>query len=58
MTPFQEFLDTQPSIGVLVGFDKRAAIVAGVIPNVATKWAALHAVYYGCLLYTSDAADE
>ncbi|AIL96680.1 HNH endonuclease signature motif containing protein [Corynebacterium ureicelerivorans] len=47
MTPFQKFLDTQPSIGVLVGFDKRAAIAAGVIPNVATKWAALHAVYYG-----------
>lgn len=47
MTPFQEFLDTQPTIRVLDGFDKRAAIAAGVMPNLASKWAAVHAVYYG-----------
>ena len=35
MTPFQEFLNTQPTIRVLEGFDKRAAIAAGVIPNLA-----------------------
>lgn len=47
MTPFEQFLDTQPSISVLVGFDRRAAVAAGVMPSVATKWATLHAVYYG-----------
>ena len=45
MTPFQEFLNTQPTIRVLEGFDKRAAIAAGVIPNLASKWEAIHKVY-------------
>lgn len=47
MTPFEEFLSTQPSIGSLVGFDKRAAVAAGVMPSLAGKWAKIHAVYYG-----------
>lgn len=47
MTPFQQFLDTQPSVDVLVGFDKRSAVAAGIMPNLASKWAAVHEVYYG-----------
>ncbi|WP_286204430.1 HNH endonuclease signature motif containing protein [Corynebacterium afermentans] len=52
MTPFQEFLDTQPTIRVLEGFDKRAAIAAGVIPNLASKWEAIHKVYFGATRWT------
>ncbi|MEH0147997.1 HNH endonuclease signature motif containing protein [Corynebacterium sp. Q4381] len=47
MTPFEEFLSTQPSIASLIGFDKRAAVAAGVMPSLANKWAKIHSVYYG-----------
>ena len=52
MTPFQEFLNTQPTIRVLEGFDKRAAIAAGVIPNLASKWEAIYTVYFGPTRWT------
>lgn len=52
MTPFQQFLDTQPSVDVLVGFDKRSAVAAGIMPNLAGKWAAVHEVYYGATRWT------
>ena len=52
MTPFQEFLNTQPTIRVLEGFDKRAAIAAGVIPNLASKWEAIHTIYFGPTRWT------
>ena len=47
MTPFQEFLASQPTVDALVGFDKRAAVAAGVIPNLAAKWEKVHDVYFG-----------
>lgn len=47
MTPFQEFLASQPTVDTLVGFNKRAAVAAGVIPNLAAKWEKVHDVYFG-----------
>lgn len=53
MTPFEAFLGALPSIDVLVGFDKRAAVAAGVSPSQASSWAGLHEVYYGTTRFTA-----
>lgn len=54
MTPFQTFLAAQPTVDSLVGFDKRAAVAAGVIPNLAAKWAKVHDVYFGPTRWTKQ----
>ncbi len=54
MTPFQTFLSSQPTVEQLVGFDQRAAVDAGIMPNHARKWGALHDTYYGPTKWTKQ----
>lgn len=54
MTPFDTFLASQPTVEQLVGFDQRAAVAAGIMPDHARKWRGLHDTYYGPTKWTKQ----
>ncbi len=56
MTPFEAFLEALPSVDVLVGFEQRAAVAAGVKPEQAREWGRVHDVYYGPTRFTAKQA--
>lgn len=54
MTPFEHFLASQPTIASLRGFDRQAAVAAGIRPTVASDWELLHGVFYGRTKWTAQ----
>lgn len=52
MNPFETFLASQPTVDTLIGFNRRAAIAAGVMPDLARKWSVVHDTYFGTTRFT------
>ncbi len=54
MTPFEQHLAALPTVATLVGFDKQAAVAAGIMESHARKWKHVHDTYYGATRWTKQ----
>lgn len=56
MSTFDAFLETQTSsaLDTLAGFDRDAALSAGIRPKSVTEWGTVHAVYFGPTKWTAQ----